>query len=95
MNATSQPAVPLKEQIARTIAILIILTGIIDPVFSVTRSVPPVVALLSADSSRHAPLLQRDQSGDHRIHQTFGDFSALGVQNRRVGHCLLYTSRCV
>jgi len=59
VNATSQPAVPLKEQIARTIAILIILTGIIDPVFSVTRSVPPVVALLSADSSRHAPLLQR------------------------------------
>ncbi|HEY0931170.1 MAG TPA: hypothetical protein VGE27_14715 [Gemmatimonas sp.] len=49
----------LREQAARMVAIVIILLGIIDPVFTITRSVPPVVAVWSADSSRYAPELSR------------------------------------
>ena len=30
--------------------------------------------------------MQRDQRGDHRVHDAFGDFRAIRQQDRRVGH---------
>jgi hypothetical protein len=50
---------PLKEQIARMLAIVIILAGLWDPAFTITRSVPPVVAVLTTDSVRHAGHLRQ------------------------------------
>ncbi|MBL0938095.1 MAG: hypothetical protein IBJ03_04325 [Gemmatimonadaceae bacterium] len=49
------------ERVLRVIALLIVVAAIIDPVFTVQRAVPPIVALLSADSVRHEKLIAQTE----------------------------------